>query len=146
MLHVSSPAAHSHHGHQPWEPSAVLIRLLWSPLFLLKDIPIQDTSLCLSPASCEMFFSQFPSLTDPGHYRAAASVEKPRSHARGSVWPGAFVRTAQGGGSHTVLGLWHSPAWAQWQPGTGHRAWWLHINSQHTWFTWWEHPKGIICL
>lgn len=78
---------------------------LW--LFLPEDIPVQDTSLCISPASCEVVFPQFPSLTDSGHYRAAASVEKPHSHGRARIWVEGleFDKTAEGGDTHTVLGL-----------------------------------------
>lgn len=137
MLHVPSPAAHSHHGHQPWEPLAVFTgySALW--LFLPKDTPIQDTCLCL-------LWRDFSSVPLPEWSRSAQSCSQrgktPLTRQPGSELEALELdRPAQGGGTRTVLGLWASLAWAQWHRGTGHRAQWPHVlNSQDT-LTWWEH-------
>lgn len=63
--------------------------LLFSLATLISDFSFQKIFPFRTPAcaSCEGVFPQFPSLSDPGEYRAAPSVEKPHSHdSQGQSW------------------------------------------------------------
>lgn len=144
MLHVPTPDT------SPGSPLLFSLAALISDFSFLKYIPIQDTSLRLSPASCEIVVPQFPSLTDPGHYRAAPSVENMSLPWQSQDVAWRFWRLTGQHGEEAPTQHWGcETAWPElsdtWELGTELRdctSWTARTHSPAGNTPW----KGITCL